>query len=152
MTTIVVGVDGSDESHRALRFAVDEATLRGAPLRVISTWELPVENWGELPPPEESPSRPRQRAEEVVAEAAQIVERLAPGLECECLALEGKPGDVLLEQSSDASLVVVGRHGHAVANGVLGSVADVVLGSVSQHVVRGARCPVTVVPHASSPA
>jgi nucleotide-binding universal stress UspA family protein len=91
----------------------------------------------------------RHSAEEVVADAAQFVERLAPNLECECLAPEGKAGDVLLEHSSDASLVVVGRHSHSVAN-ALGPVGDVLIGSVSQQVVRGARCPVTVVPHASS--
>ena len=149
MTTIVVGVDGSDDAHRALRFAVDEAKLRAAPLRVICAWQLPVENWGELPPPEQS--LPRQRAEETVAEAAQIVEQLAPNVQCECLALEGVGGALLLEHSSDATLVVVGRHGHGVADKLLGSVADALLGSVSGQVVRDARCPVAVVPHASPP-
>jgi nucleotide-binding universal stress UspA family protein len=148
--TIVVGVDGSDDAHRVLRFAVDEAKLRAVPLRLISTWEGPVENWGELPP-EESPYRPRQRAEETVAEAAQIAERLAPNVQCECLALEGEGGAVLLEHSSDATLVVVGRHGHGFAGKLLGSVADAVLGSVSMRVVREARCPVVVVPDASPP-
>ena len=151
MTTIVVGVDGSDDAHTALRFAVDEAKLRAAPLRVICAWELQVESWGEFPPPEASLDRPRRSAEEVVAEAAQIVERLAPDIECECLAPEGEGGAVLLEQSSDATLLVVGRHGHGVAEKLLGPVADVLLGSVSGHVVRDARCPVVVVPHASPP-
>ena len=147
MTTIVVGVDGSDDAYRALRFAVDEAKLRAAPLRVICAWQQPVENWAELPPPEQG--LPRKRAEETLAEAAQIVKRLAPNVQCECLALEGAAGPVLLEHSSDASLVVVGRPGHGVADKLLGPVADVLLGSVSGHVVRDARCPVVVVPHAS---
>jgi nucleotide-binding universal stress UspA family protein len=151
VTTIVVGVDGSDDAHRALRFAVDEARLRAAPLRVICAWQLPVENWGEFPPPEESLHEPRRRAEELVREAAEIVERLAPNVECESLALEGEAGALLLEHSSDATLVVVGRHGHGVASAVLGSLADVLLGSVSKHVVGDARCPVVVVPHDSSP-
>jgi nucleotide-binding universal stress UspA family protein len=151
VTTIVVGVDGSDDAHRALRFAVGEAELRAAPLRVICAWEPPVQNWGEFPPPEESLDRFRQDAEEVVAEAAQIVERLAPNVECKGLALEGEAGAVLLEHSTDASLVVVGRHGHRVADKLLGSVADAVLGSVSLRVVRDARCPVVVVPHAAGP-
>ena len=151
MTTIAVGVDGSDDAQRALRFAVDEAKLRAAPLRVICAWQLPVETWGEFPPPEESLHEPSQHAEEIVAEAAETVERLAPNVQCKCLALEGELGDVLLEHSSDASLVVVARHGHGVGDRLLGSVADVVLGSVSLHVIRDARCPVVVVPHASSP-
>ena len=149
MTTIVVGVDGSDEAHRALRFAVDEAKLRAAPLRVICTWELPVQNWGEFPPPE-SLHEPRRRAEELLRESAQIVERLVPDVECEYLALEGEAGAVLLEHASDASLVVVGRHGHGVAETLLGHVADALLGSVSGRAVRDAPCPVVVVPHASS--
>ena len=151
MTTIVVGVDGSDVAHRALRFAVDEANLRAARLRVICAWKLPVESWGEFPPPEENLDQGRRRAEEAVAEAAQVVERLAPNVECDYLALEGKAGAVLVEHSADASLVVIGRHGHGVANPVLGSLADVLLGSVSKHVVGDARCPVVVVPHGSSP-
>jgi|SRR5919197_5706079 nucleotide-binding universal stress UspA family protein len=149
MTTIVVGVDGSDEGDTALRFAVDEAKLRAAPLRVICAWELPVE-WGEFPPPGESLDTFRRRAEEIVAQAAQNIERLAPNLECECLALEGKPGDVLLEHCSDASLVVIARHGHGFAD-TLGPVADALLGSVSHRVLRDARCPVVVVPQAFSP-
>jgi nucleotide-binding universal stress UspA family protein len=148
--TIVVGVDGSDDAHTALRFAIDEAKLRAAPLRVICAWELPVDNWGEMPPPEETLDQPRQRAEEVVAEAAAIVERLAPNVECECLALHGQTAAVLLQRSSDASLIVVARHGHGVAD-ALGSVADVLLGSVSAQVVRDANCPVVVVPHAYAP-
>lgn len=155
MTTIVVGVDGSDESHQALRFAIDEAKVRGASLRVTCAWELGMETWGsEVPPPEEVLDRPRRRAEEVVGEARQIVERLAPNVECESLALEAKLGDLggaLLKHSSDASLLVVGRKGHGVADKLLGSVADVVLGSVSQRVVRDAQCPVVVVPHTSPP-
>jgi nucleotide-binding universal stress UspA family protein len=151
MTTIVVGVDGSDDAHRALRFAVDEAKLRAAPLRVICAWELQAEKWGEFPPPEESRSRPRQRAEETVAEAAQIVEQLAPNVQCEYLTLEGEAGAVLVQHSSDASLIVIGRHGHPVADKLFGSVADAVLGSVSQRVVRDSGCPVIVVPHAWSP-
>ena len=152
MTTVVVGVDGSDDAHRALRFAVDEAQLRAARLRVISAWELPVQNWGEMPPPEENFDQRRRRSEEALAEAGRIVERLAPNVECEYLALEGEAGAVLLEHASDASLVVVGRHGHGVAETLLGHVADALLGSVSGRAVRDAPCPVVVVPHASSSA
>jgi nucleotide-binding universal stress UspA family protein len=151
MTTVIVGVDGSDDAHRALRFAVEEAEFRAARLRVICAWELPVGNWGEFLPAEESLDGPRRRAEEVVAEAAAIVERLGPNVECECLAVEGEAGDALLEHCSDASLVVIGRHGHRIAD-KLGPVGDLLLGSVSRHVVRGAGCPVVIVPDASSDA
>ena len=143
MATIVVGVDGSDPAWAALRFAIEEAQFRNARLRVICAWELPVAEWGELPPPEETYDRFRREAEEVVAQAAAVVEKDAPSVECKRLAPEGLPGRVLLEQSSDASLLVVGSRGR-------GAVASLLLGSVSQEVVQKAGCPVVVVPHEDS--
>jgi nucleotide-binding universal stress UspA family protein len=143
MPTIVVGVDGSDPAWAALRFAIEEAKLRGAQLRAICAWELPVAHWGELPPPEETFDRFRSEAEEVLGRAAAIVEKEAPSLECDRLALEGAPGRVLLEHSSDAILLVVGSRGR-------GAVAGLILGSVSQEVVQNAACPVVVVPHKGS--
>jgi nucleotide-binding universal stress UspA family protein len=143
MATIVVGVDGSDDAHSALRFAIEEAQLRGWRLRVICAWELPVAEWAELPPPEEPVDRFRREAEEVVARAAEIVEKEAPGVEVERLAPEGPPAKALLEQSSDASMLVVGNRGR-------GTVAGVLLGSVSQEVAQKAACPVVVVPHQGS--
>ena len=64
-------------------------------------------------------------------------------MECERLAPEGPPATVLVEQASDASMLVVGSRGR-------GTVAGLVLGSVSQEVVKHAACPVLVVPHESS--
>ena len=143
MPTIVVGVDGSDPAWAALRFALEEAELRRATLRVICAWELPVAQWGEFPPPEETFDRFRRDAEEIVAAAAEIVAKEAPNVECERLAPEGPPGTALLDNAGDASLIVVGTRGH-------GSVAGLLMGSVSQEVVHKAQCPVVVVPHEES--
>jgi nucleotide-binding universal stress UspA family protein len=143
MATIIIGVDGSDDAHSALRFAIEEAQLRGWRLRVICAWDLPVAEWGELPPPEETFDRFRLDAEEVVGRAAEVVEREAPSVECERLAPEGQPAKVLLEHSSDAGMLVVGGRGR-------GSVASLLLGSVSQEVVQKSACPVVVVPHQGS--
>ena len=143
MATIVVGVDGSDDAHSALRFAIEEAQLRDWSLRVICAWEPPVAEWGEFPPPEEKLTRFRREAEEVLARAAEIVESEAANVEFERLAPEGLPAKVLLEHSSDAAMLVVGNKGH-------GAVASLLLGSVSQEVVQKAACPVVVVPHPGS--
>jgi nucleotide-binding universal stress UspA family protein len=140
---IVVGIDGTDHAHGALRFAIEETKLRGARLRVICAWELPVQDWGELPPPDETFDRFRRRAEEVLAEAAAIIERLGQGVEYECLALEGNAGDLLLQHSSGAAMVVVGSRGR-------GALAGLMLGSVSQTVVHDSDRPVVVVPHERS--
>ena len=143
MPTIVVGVDGSDPAGAALRFAIEEAQLRNARLRLICAWALPVASWGEFPPPEETYDRYRREAEEVVARAAEIVEKEAPKVECERLALEGLPATVLLENASDAAMLVVGSRGRGAVTGLL-------LGSVSQEVVQNAVSPVVVVPHQDS--
>jgi nucleotide-binding universal stress UspA family protein len=139
MATIVVGEDGSDDRHSALRFAIEEAQLRGWRLRVICAWELPVAEWGELPPPDETLDRFRREAEEIVATATEIVETEAPGVEVEGLALEGPPARVLLDGCSEASLLVVGSRGR-------GAVTGLILGSVSQDVAQHAACTVVLVP------
>jgi nucleotide-binding universal stress UspA family protein len=148
---IVVGVDDLDNGDEVLRFAIDEARFRKAPLRVICAWGLPIRKWGDVRPPYASVGGPRQRAQEVVAEAAQIAQRLAGEVQCEFLALEGEAGAVLVAQSSEATMLVLGRHGHGVADTLLGSAADVAFGSVSHRVVREAHCPVVVVPTRSPP-
>jgi nucleotide-binding universal stress UspA family protein len=147
---IVVGVDDSEHSQTVLRFAIDEARLHDLPLRVICAWGLPTQKWAEIPPPEGSVGRPRHRAEEIVAEAAQIAKRLAPNVQCEPMALEGEAGSLLVQQSSDATMVVVGRYGRGMVGKMFGAAADVAFGSVSQRVIRDARCPVIVVPLSSS--
>jgi nucleotide-binding universal stress UspA family protein len=70
------------------------------------------------------------------------VKKEHPSLEGEALAIQGQPADVLLDQSGDATLVVVGRRG-------LGGFRSLLLGSVSQQVVQHATCPVVVVNHPS---
>src|SRR5919108_571419 len=145
MSTIVVGVDGSDHAGTALRFAIDEAQLRNARLRLICAWELPVASWGEMPPPEETYDSFRRKAEEVVAEAAATVTKEAPRVECEQLAPEGPPATVLLEHSADATVLVVGTRGH-------GAVAGLVLGPVSHEGVPKGSSPGGVgPPHDPSP-
>jgi nucleotide-binding universal stress UspA family protein len=138
---IVVGVDGSEGGAAALEFAAQEAAFRGAPLRIVVAWQLPVAAYRtDFAPPLDSATLDafRKRAEQVAKDAFATVTKLHPSLEGEALAIHGHPAGVLLAHSADAAVVVVGRRG-------LGGFRSLLLGSVSQQVVQHATCPVVVV-------
>jgi nucleotide-binding universal stress UspA family protein len=140
METIVVGIDGSDGAKAALAFAAHEAALRRATLRIVTVWQVPYAAYaGGLMPPANLPALVRDEAEQTAADAATAAEELEPGIYCEHVAVEGQPAEVLVRESADAGLVVVGTRGH-------GGFASLLLGSVSHQVVQHAACPVTVVP------
>lgn len=139
MQTILVGLDGSESAGAALEFAVEEAALRGAALKVVTAWELPTM---EQPLKRSMPQTfagLQSQAEVIVAEAVERVKELDPDVPCEGMALEGRPQTVLLDEAEGAVLAVVGRRGQS-------GLALLLMGSVSRHVVDHAPCPVVVVP------
>jgi len=141
METIVVGVDGSEGGAAALEFAAGEAAFRGARLRIVSAWQVPIVTAGvDFTPPLDAATwdAVRLRAQDFADEALASVKKQHPSLEGEASAVQGQAADVLLEQSRDATLIVVGRRG-------LGGFRSLLLGSVSQQVVQHATCPVVVV-------
>jgi len=142
METIVVGVDGSEGGAAALEFAAGEAAFRGARLRIVSAWEVPIVAYGGAdfapPPVPETWDAFQMRAQRVADDALAAVKKLHPSLEGEALAMQGQPADVLIEEAAEAKLLVVGRRG-------LGGFKRLLLGSVSQQVVQHATCPVVVV-------
>ncbi|HEY8215512.1 MAG TPA: universal stress protein [Acidimicrobiia bacterium] len=131
---IVVGVDGSPASDAALRWACDEAALRGAGVVVLHVVSIPYE----LPrvPIDEPQTDMEREGKRVLDEALARV--AADGVSVEPRLLEGSPGELLVEASEDAALVVVGTRAH-------GRLASFVVGSVSSTVVHHAACPVVVV-------
>ncbi len=139
MSKIVVGVDGSVGSRAALRWAVAEARLRRAPLEVVSVWQFPVMTtlpaFGAMPPPENLGGEAESSLLAVLAEEEVTSTEEAP---VSTIVAEGSPAAALIEAASDADLLVVGSRGHGGFTGML-------LGSVSQHCVGHARCPVVVV-------
>jgi len=143
---IVVGVDGSEGGSAALRFAAEEAAVRRAPLRVVCAWSVPasVYSVGMLPDTETTASF-RQSAEAVAEAAVTEAKRLAPDVECVAVTPEAPPGVALVDESKGAALVVVGTRGH-------GMLSTLLLGSVSQHVVHHAHCPVVVIRRADGEA
>jgi len=130
MSGIIVGVDGSGHSHRALEWAMNEAAIRRAPLTVITVINYPGDHAGA--------ERARQAAAEAVEKAraglgdtspAQVIIQLASGL----------PAEEILNAARDTDLIVVGARG-------AGGFARLLLGSVSSHLVHHAPCPVVVIP------
>jgi nucleotide-binding universal stress UspA family protein len=135
---IVVGVDGSEESRAALHWAVEEARLRDARIRVVHAWwaypalaagtPITADAWAAL---EES-------ADSFVA--GFVTETLGEpdDLEIEASAIHGSAAEVLVEAAEGADLLVVGSRGH-------GGFAGLLLGSVSQQCAHHAVCPLVIV-------
>jgi nucleotide-binding universal stress UspA family protein len=138
---VVVGVDGSEGSQRALAWAADEAREHQARLRVVTTWTPPPASVGagyaSFPWYGEEANL-GQIAERQQTEAVATVLGEKPDLEVERVLVEGHAAPHLIEASAAADLLVVGCRGH-------GGFAGMLLGSVSQHVAAHAQCPVVVV-------
>ncbi|MEO3748361.1 universal stress protein [Plantactinospora sp. B5E13] len=136
---VVVGVDGSAESLRALDWAAEEARLRGRPLRVVHAFIWPMLHVPLGPAPMAPPDAGlRQQAERILDGAADRARRVAPGLAVSTELPEGAPAPALIEASHGAELVVVGSRG-------LGGFAGLLLGSVGVQVTAHAAGPVVVV-------
>jgi nucleotide-binding universal stress UspA family protein len=134
---IVVGVDGSPSSKRALRWAVRQGQLTGCPVEAMTAWEYPTAIFGW------APSLPADY--DLAAEAGRALDAAvddalgaSQALEVRRAVKEGQPALVLVEASHDASLLVVGSRGHGAFVGML-------IGSVSEHCVANAHCPVVVI-------
>jgi nucleotide-binding universal stress UspA family protein len=139
---IVVGVDGSDNSRDALQWAYDEAAHHEAALIVVTTWHPPAlpmtPPYGSIPP-ENYGDQPRQEALDLLERFTSALVPKDPAVDIRTSVEEGKnPAKVLIERSKEADLLVVGSRGH-------GGFVGMLLGSVSQHLVAHAECPVVVV-------
>ncbi|GAA1383270.1 universal stress protein [Kitasatospora putterlickiae] len=136
---IVVGVDGSEPSKRALRWAARQAELTGGVVEAVIAWEYPTFHGarGWFPPAStdetELAGKARREAARAVAEALGP----QPPVEVRIEARYGSPAGALIEASRDAALLVVGSRG-------LGGFSGMLLGSVAQHCTRHAACPVLV--------
>jgi len=135
---IVVGVDGSEGSKDALRWAKREADLTCASLDVVMTWEVPAVPYGVWSGYDASGA-----AEATLKETVEEVLGVPNPHDVALITTEGRPANTLLEAARKADLLVVGTRGH-------GPFAALLLGSVSQQCVTHAPCPVVVVPHPNS--
>jgi nucleotide-binding universal stress UspA family protein len=133
--TIVVGIDGSDVSKDALRWAAHQAQLTGAGLHVVMTWEFPALAYMAAIPEGINWEKDTEKVLD-----STLAEVLGSSSEIKITkeVVEGHPAPVLLDRAANAELLVVGSRGHGAFTGML-------IGSVSEHVVSHARCPVVVV-------
>ncbi len=135
---IVVGVDGSESSKAALAWAVRQAALTGAKVDAVHAWRNPASySYGYgyamvLPVPDL-----QKFAREALDEAIAAVADLAPGVDIRPVVVEDNPAQALLDAAKGADLLVVGSRGH-------GGFTEALLGSVGQHCVHHAECPVVV--------
>lgn len=133
---IIVGVDGSTFSLAALDWAARQGSLAREPLLAIMTWEWPYDlGWAPPPPGDYDPL---VEATHVLDDAVGGARAAHPEVEIDTYVTESRPAPALVEASRSASLLVVGSRGH-------GGFAGMLLGSVSQHCVTNAHCPVVVV-------
>ena len=145
MERIVVGIDGSEGSRAALRWAIAEARLRGAVVEAVSAYHVPYTGAASVMPLMLDPEDFRASADALLDKALGEVEDEAAALPqpITAVAVEGPASTVLVEAGLGASLLVVGARGH-------GRLAGMLLGSVSRQVTEHASVPVVVVPRAAS--
>jgi nucleotide-binding universal stress UspA family protein len=139
---VIAGTDGSEESLRAVDWAVREAVLRGLPLRIVAAAAMPprmVERHrhevGGLGTVSDVLRKDRDRALGTAAERAAAT---APDLLIDVDELTGPPSQALTHAGSGAAMLVVGSRG-------VGAFTALILGSVSHYVANHATCPVVVV-------
>lgn len=137
--TIVVGVDGSAASLRALGWAAEQAALEHRPLTVAHGAGAMPPRWTNvaLPDGETLHDLLERESREVLTEAHMLAEHKAPGVEVRELFRVTDPRELLLDLSRDAHLLVTGSRG-------LGRLRSMLLGSVGVAVSRHAECPVVV--------
>jgi nucleotide-binding universal stress UspA family protein len=140
--SVVVGVDGSPESHAALLFALRDAVRRRTGVRVVSAY-VPPEYWAlsygltTLPTLEDLVQDSGDVGRSAI-DAAVAAEPALGVVPTEVVALPGPAAKALIEQAKGADLLVVGHRGR-------GGFKSAVLGSVGLHCVLHATCPVTIV-------
>ncbi|PWS46130.1 universal stress protein UspA [Streptomyces sp. ZEA17I] len=138
MGRIVVGVDGSDPSIKALHWAVRQAELTGDTVEAVNSWEYPATSWASMMPGLPEDFDPQALATVSLNEALEEALGQEGAAAVTKVVVIGNPAQTLLDRARGASLLVVGARGRSGLKATL-------LGSVSLHVTQHAPCPVTVV-------
>ena len=142
MEKIVVGIDGSDASKDALRWAVEDARARGAEVVALHAYEVPVPALDAVAPatPVDLPGLVAEAQEDAQQFATRVVAEVigsVVSVDVAPIAVEDAPARALLDASRDADLLVVGSHGHGLSG--------LFLGSVSLECAQHSACPVVIV-------
>jgi len=134
MGFIVVGVDGSDISTRALAWGMKFAQATDHQVVAITGFAIP---WTIFIAPTYQPEDYARDAEDMLEESVAVARQLVPGVAVESRLVQERPTQALVMASHGAELLVVGAHGH-------GALPDVHVGSVANACVNHASCPVLV--------
>jgi len=137
---IVVGVDGSPAAREALAWAVRQAELTGASIDAVIAWHNPVViggmPYGPIAVLEESDFG--RFAAITLDNSIRAVVGVDSVVSLRPVIQEGNAAQVLVDAADGADLLVVGCRGH-------GGFAEALLGSISQHCVHHAPCPVVII-------
>jgi len=142
MPGILVGIDGSSHSRRALEWAINEAAVRQVPLTVLTVQQAITGFWGApvvYPGDADLAEHARKVAQE---ETDQALDKLGAGSRppaVAVLATIGAPAEEILKAAEDADMIVVGSRG-------AGGFKKLLMGSVSSGVAHHSRRPVVIVP------
>jgi nucleotide-binding universal stress UspA family protein len=141
MPGIIVGVDGSGHSQRALVWAIHEAAIRHTPLTVLTVHQAVVGYFGDTVATPEDLTLTEQIQAAVTVEADKVLAGLdGPHPESVTVkAVHGFPVEELIEASNEADMVVLGSRG-------AGGFTRMLLGSTAGQVVQHAHCPVLIIP------
>jgi nucleotide-binding universal stress UspA family protein len=133
--SVVAGFDGSDAADDAVEWAAAQAVRTGVRLDLVTAWEYPS-SWGNVIPLPDG-FDPAADAKAMLDPVVARLEAAHPGLAVHAHVIEGNASEVLVGASRHADLLVVASRGHGTFSGLM-------LGSVSQHCVTHAACPVVV--------
>ena len=138
MKKILVATDASDYSRRALKTALEIARKFNAEIELLFVMHLPVVYTSTVIRYMNSPEQMEQGGE--LALKATLEGMDISDITLTQKKIQGKPSDIILKEveSENIDLIVMGGHGYGVIAGSL-------LGSVSQHVLHGAKCSVLIV-------
>ncbi|MGH3154524.1 MAG: universal stress protein [Streptosporangiaceae bacterium] len=141
MSGVIVGVDGSGHSQRALEWALKEAAIRHAPLTVLTVHEAIAGYWGGMTNYPDDPARTEQARAAVQAETDKVLTALdGPRPESVTVkAVHGYPVEELITAGQDADMIVLGSRG-------AGGFTRLLMGSTAGQVAQHANCPVLIVP------
>jgi len=138
---VIVGVDGSAASNVAVCWAARDAAMRRVPLTVVHMVSAVVPTVPQMPVSAGVAVWQEEEGRQILEQAVKVAEDAVKkdrGTEIKSEMRCAPPVPTLVKMSEDAEMVVVGSNGR-------GSVARLLLGSVSSAVVRSARCPVAVI-------
>jgi nucleotide-binding universal stress UspA family protein len=142
MPGIIVGVDGSVHSRRALEWAIREAAIRRAPLTVLTVQQAVAGYWGGPVVYPQDLGLAEHAAKAAKEEADKVLDKLGAGerpLSVTVQGVIGLPAEEILNAGQGADMIVVGSRG-------AGGFRRLLLGSVSSQVTHHACCPVVVIP------